>query len=39
MSRLSEWLAPKTVVHAHSDIPCGISTLPAPSRPPGPWAG
>ena len=24
MSGLSEWLAPKTVVHAHCDIPCGI---------------
>ena len=24
MSRLSDWLAPKTVVHAHCDIPCGI---------------
>ena len=24
MARLSEWLAPKTVVHAHCDIPCGI---------------
>lgn len=24
MSRVSDWLAPKTVVHAHCDIPCGI---------------
>ena len=24
MSRLTDWLAPKTVVHAHCDIPCGI---------------
>jgi nickel superoxide dismutase len=24
MSRLTHWLAPKTVVHAHCDIPCGI---------------
>jgi nickel superoxide dismutase len=24
MTRLTEWLAPKTVVHAHCDIPCGI---------------
>jgi nickel superoxide dismutase len=24
MSRITAWLAPKTVVHAHCDIPCGI---------------
>ena len=24
MSRVTDWLAPKTVVHAHCDIPCGI---------------
>ncbi len=24
MSRVHAWLAPKTVVHAHCDIPCGI---------------
>jgi len=24
MSRLTSWLAPRTVVHAHCDIPCGI---------------
>ena len=24
MSRLTEYLAPKTVVHAHCDVPCGI---------------
>jgi nickel superoxide dismutase len=24
MTRLTDWLAPKTVVHAHCDIPCGI---------------
>src|SRR3954453_5308509 len=24
MSRLSRWLAPSTVVHAHCDLPCGI---------------
>jgi nickel superoxide dismutase len=24
MSRLSSWLAPKTVVDAHCDIPCGV---------------
>jgi nickel superoxide dismutase len=24
MPRLTDWLAPKTVVHAHCDIPCGI---------------
>ena len=24
MSRLTDWLAPTTVVHAHCDIPCGI---------------
>jgi nickel superoxide dismutase len=24
MSRLSSWLAPKTVVRAHCDIPCGV---------------
>jgi nickel superoxide dismutase len=24
MSRLSDLLAPKTVVHAHCDVPCGI---------------
>ena len=24
MSRLTDWLVPTTVVHAHCDIPCGI---------------
>jgi nickel superoxide dismutase len=24
MSRVTDWLAPKTVAHAHCDIPCGI---------------
>lgn len=24
MSRVTDWLVPKTVVHAHCDIPCGI---------------
>lgn len=24
MTRLTRWLAPKTVAHAHCDIPCGI---------------
>lgn len=24
MSRVTDWLSPKTVVHAHCDIPCGI---------------
>ena len=24
MSRLTRWLAPSTVVHAHCDLPCGI---------------
>jgi nickel superoxide dismutase len=24
MSRLSRWLKPTTVVHAHCDVPCGI---------------
>jgi nickel superoxide dismutase len=24
MSRLTDWLVPATVVHAHCDIPCGI---------------
>ena len=25
MSRLTRWLAPKAVAHAHCDVPCGIS--------------
>jgi nickel superoxide dismutase len=24
MSRIRRWLAPRTVVHAHCDIPCGV---------------
>jgi nickel superoxide dismutase len=24
MSRLTRWLAPRTVAHAHCDIPCGV---------------
>jgi nickel superoxide dismutase len=24
MSRIHRWLAPRTVVHAHCDIPCGV---------------
>ncbi len=24
MSRLTRWLAPRTIAHAHCDIPCGV---------------
>jgi nickel superoxide dismutase len=24
MSRLTNWLAPRTIVHAHCDLPCGV---------------
>jgi nickel superoxide dismutase len=24
MSRITRWLAPSTIVHAHCDVPCGI---------------
>ena len=24
MSRLTRWLAPRTIAHAHCDLPCGV---------------
>jgi len=42
MSRLTSWLRPTTIAHAHCDVPCGIYDpaeavlRPAPS--PGWWS-